>query len=102
MRLIDADALREKLIALNYHTRAENMNEACVRTVDYAPTMGGWVSAKDRLPEKNVPVLVWEKQGFAYVDRLEAECAWQIASTHHAIVTHWMPLPEPPEEVKRE
>ena len=70
--------------------------------LDEAPTVGGWISVEDRLPEKNVPVLVWEKQGFAYVDRLEAECAWQIASTHHAIVTHWLPLPEPPEEVQDE
>ncbi len=57
-----------------------------------------WIRVEDELPDKNVPVLVWEKQGFAYIDRLEAECAWQIASTHHAIITHWMPLPEPPKE----
>ena len=103
MRLIDADALREKLIALNYHTGAENMNEACVRAVDYAPTIGGWISVKERMPEDYVNVLIamtdvagtfvavaWrENNGWN-----DGEGGWPDEN-----VTHWMPLPEPPEEV---
>ena len=112
MRLIDADALKKDWGMADRcedcPRDARDCRYGMVLTrmdvcgmLDDAPTveMPGWISVKERLPEKNVPVLVWEKQGFAYVDRLEAECAWQIASTRHAIVTHWMPLPEPPEEV---
>ncbi len=101
MRLIDADALSRDFCPGETYRAGEIQD-----VIDAAPTvepvgtpdrLNGWISVEDELPEKNVPVLVWEKRGFSYVDRLEAECAWQIASTHHAIVTHWMPLPEPPE-----
>jgi hypothetical protein len=55
----------------------------------------GWISVKDRLPEDIKPVLVWESQGFAYVDNyLNGD--WSIGSANGAIITHWMPLPEPP------
>lgn len=110
MGLIDVDAFRREFgFAKECRDCKRNAKWECAAQMysardicgwlDDTPIVTDWVSVEDRLPEKNVPVLVWEKQGFAYVDRLEAECAWQIASTHHAIVTHWRPLPEPPEEV---
>lgn len=108
MRLIDADALREKLIALNYHTRAENMNEACVRAVDYAPTVGGWVSVKDRLPEEETEYLCWfgdyPMGAFAMVCRWNKTRGAFWCYSHNAkwaFVTHWMPLPETPKEVQK-
>lgn len=63
--------------------------------------MSEWISVKDRLPEPYVAVLVWEKDdtkegGFAYVDRHDGE-VWKIGSLGNGAVTHWMPLPEPPE-----
>lgn len=58
-----------------------------------------WVSVKDRMPEENVPVLVWELQGFAYVD-VYKDGAWEVGTPNLAKFTHWMPLPEPPKEVK--
>lgn len=57
-----------------------------------------WVSVKDRMPEENVPVLVWELQGFAYVD-VYKDGAWEVGTPNLAKFTHWMPLPEPPKEV---
>ena len=100
MRLIDADELLDEICREQCERKFADCDGMCemAAVVVNAPTVGGWISVKDRLPEKNVPVLVWEKQGFAYVDMLEAECVWQIASTNYAIVTHWMPLPEPPKE----
>ncbi len=99
MRLIDADALREKLIALNYHTRAENMNEACVRAVDYAPTVGGWISVQDRMPEKKGDYIAYTKDGIVWpywFDDVWFDTLGYATDT----VTHWRPLPEPPEEVQ--
>ena len=58
---------------------------------------GKWISVKDSLPENIKPVLVWESQGFAYVDNyLDGD--WSIGSENGAIITNWMPLPEPPKE----
>lgn len=57
----------------------------------------GWISVKDRLPEEEVYVLVWETQGFAYCDMLKSG-AWNIGANNGAIISHWMPLPEPPKE----
>jgi hypothetical protein len=61
----------------------------------------GWVSVKDRLPEKSGRYLVYAKEG-------ERETHRTIAPFHKAFhlsgrmaywkVTHWMPLPEPPKE----
>ena len=68
-----------------------------------------WISIEDRLPENHTPVLIkerWEDDiGIAYL--LEHE--WQEQHINHVCtgnatcnfevpeVTHWMPLPEPPE-----
>ena len=59
----------------------------------------GWISVKDRLPEEGVDVLVWETQGFAYCDMLKSG-VWNIGADEGAIISHWMPLPEPPKGEK--
>ena len=58
-----------------------------------------WISVKDRLPEEGVDVLVWETQGFAYCDMLKSG-VWNIGADEGAIISHWMPLPEPPKGEK--
>lgn len=58
-----------------------------------------WISVKDRLPENEESVLVWEKQGFVYVDTRKGD-TWVIGTPNGAIITHWMPLPESPKEDK--
>lgn len=59
-----------------------------------------WISVKDRLPEEGVQVLVWEKHGSAYAAYVNKQVSgvWQIGDTNGAIITHWIPLPEGPEE----
>lgn len=66
-------------------------------------TKPGWISVKERLPNFGIPVLIcWD----GYTDIAEYRCGmvcpkWR---TQHygtvdlASVTHWMPLPELPEE----
>ena len=69
------------------------------RLIDEQPIVNDWISVKDRMPEENVPVLVWDSQGFAFIDIHESG-KWRIGTPHYAVITHWMPLPEPPKEDK--
>lgn len=77
--------------------------------------MSEWISVKDRLPKKYVEVLVcvevyldsddgqgFEKKRFVNTDCLIKKTnngmTWAITGgTEGFTVTHWMPLPEPPE-----
>ena len=136
-RLIDADALCR---VLNDHWLATSPSDrdteevaaeraAMCRGLDYAmriveqmPTIGGWISVKDRLPEAaGYECLVcaanentnqthvftahtgygepgWWTSNAHYMSRAKSPSD---NSLHPALrVTHWMPLPEPPEEVK--
>jgi hypothetical protein len=75
-------------------------------------TMAGmeWISVKDRLPDNDTSVLaVWydgEKirvsELFFFDDSDPGETprprwAWELQRVPYSDVTHWMPLPEPPE-----
>jgi hypothetical protein len=56
--------------------------------------MNEWISVKDRLPKKYGVVLAFTEYGdtnavYYYVDK-----SWG----HPDEITHWMPLPEPPNE----
>lgn len=75
-----------------------------------ANNMSNWISVKDRQPEKSGRYLVYIKTrgGFSdcrtteYSARHKAFNAFDILEDiRYAFddVTHWMPLPEPPEEV---
>lgn len=63
----------------------------------------GWISVKERLPDFGIPVLIcWD----GYTDIAEYWCGmvcpkWRTqhyGTVNLTSVTHWMPLPEPPEE----
>lgn len=87
--------------------------------IDSAPTVGGWISVKDRLPEIDQRVLVFGVGKYdCFIgttqiaithmsDRNLLDCRlktqpywiapWQYFLTDYEI-TYWMPLPEPPKE----
>lgn len=63
-----------------------------------------WISVKDRLPDKNGEYLavtpnMRRKVNVAYFE----DCVWLPDERHFTTVkvTHWMPLPEPPEEERK-
>lgn len=63
---------------------------------------GEWISVTDRLPEKNryavLIALRWEETDIGWYDK-DDKC-WQsdfVNSYEDGEITHWMPLPEPPE-----
>ena len=129
MRLIDADALSEEIESLKVSVsgRPATFDEAKSdvmqvideqKTVDAAEVLRDqWFSVKDRLPEAaetvnkdsqdefrlSNSVLAFGNNGFAIamVERDEYhEIFVDMDGNYISEVTHWMPLPEPPEEVK--
>ncbi|HBZ3404354.1 TPA: DUF551 domain-containing protein [Klebsiella pneumoniae] len=70
----------------------------------------GWIPVSERMPDDEQEVLTINKMGHRFVsffdkhsglffDRLDAPAACCI---EHVLVTHWMPLPAAPQEVKSE
>lgn len=104
MRLIDADALKT---AVDGEWCPDMMVSEIWDVIDHAPTIGGWISVKDRLPMLIETVLFigknyygnWfgVKRGYFDGSLWHSDDFGTIYST--TPVTHWMPLPEPPEEV---
>ena len=108
MRLIDADRL---LGALD--TTFEGSDYTIVANiVKNIPTAMQWVSAEDGRPQLGSPVLAHFSSGQMKVVQL-ANISEQFVDEGHAVcpkcsaecrkvyehcVTHWMPLPEPPEK----
>lgn len=64
-----------------------------------------WISVKERLPETDSSFLVAGRDRYVTVaDWYAAEQRWDLSREDKAIgvssatITHWMPLPEPPEQ----
>ncbi|HCA8849382.1 TPA: DUF551 domain-containing protein [Klebsiella pneumoniae] len=77
---------------------------------DPATVPGKWIPVSERMPEDEQEVLTINRMGHRFVsffdkhsglffDRLDAPAACCI---EHVLVTHWMPLPAAPQEVKGE
>ena len=99
------DAMHKAMLAAAPHdTPALNS----VQSVVTVP--GKWIPVSERMPEDEQEVLTINKMGHRFVsffdkhsglffDRLDAPAACCI---EHVLVTHWMPLPAAPQEVKSE
>lgn len=101
MRLIDADAL------MDY---CNNQKSKTIDANDIArfPTAVGWTSVKDRLPEPEEKVLIWTKtecMRYAQYHDDGSKNHWYVyedgSRAWTNVITHWMPLPEQPKEVKQ-
>ena len=109
MRLIDADALKKAICRDQCERDGCGYHCSEIAYVDDAPTVGGWVSVKDRLPEDETIVIIIVKyevgwyRAFAWHDAY----GWHSSAEEFNVedsdyVTHWMSLPELPEEVTRD
>lgn len=106
-RLIDADALKE---AVWEDDRINDLEYATVTMlIEKQPTIGGWVSVKDRMPGDGVFVLVCNDDGHMMIAKYESELIrWEYKYTNYdhdvwdddeqGPVCWWMPLPEPLKE----
>ena len=124
MRLIDADALLEEL-PVHPDGGMRSVKDECLmirvrQTVRNAPTIGGWISVKDRLPEAaGYECLVCAANENTHQTHVftahtgYGEPGWWTSNAHYMSkakspsdnslhpalrVTHWMLLPEPPKE----
>ena len=109
MRPIDADYLKEEMDAwwCPDMTVGEIWN-----VIDRAPTVGGWISVKDKLPDASetgtIAALAYISNGKIAGEYYEDMClvlyyyngaGWATISDDivpDGIVTHWMPLPDSP------
>ena len=106
MRLIDADGLIDEICREECERKYEDCDyHAClhVKPVVNAPTIGEWISVKDRLPEDEGDVLVYGvsprgRKKMAIMNYLAFEAdrpRWALDGIW--TVLYWMPFPEPPE-----
>jgi len=61
--------------------------------------MSEWISVKNRLPKSTERVLICDAQGWIFTGSYE-DGQWQqtVGDECGIEVTHWMPLPRPPNE----
>ena len=111
MRLIDADALVEKLKKLYAMAFAEGDSayhsayRSLAKIVKDAPTVGEWIPCSERLPEESNIYLCCNIVGDIYMHRwtvpfyFKKEGAWMDMyddwPEEITDVVAWMPLPEP-------
>ena len=114
MRPIDADALLKKAIQERrfVFTYKDLLNdELVVRTVykdlaefiQNAPTIyppkTKWISVEERLPDDREYVIVAERRGeVSEAFYCSGGFTLMYDEDEVALVTHWMPMPEPPEK----
>ena len=122
MRLIDADAFDKVLKDAQTECKIKGGNfrfgvlNNVRANLAKATTVGGWIRVADRLPDQHEcdaedpmdpgakymlsdPVLITDGKDFELCELCDG--SWGIYSATKNIerrVTHWMPLPKPPEE----
>ncbi len=71
---------------------------------NYPVTPDGWISCSERMPDDGQEVVVQTHSGWRYIAFYESHSGLFYDSpegdVEYVLVTHWMPLPEPPQEVK--
>lgn len=103
MRPIDADALLAE-----YDAQHEGPPGRARALIENAPTVNGWISVKDRLPETRHAVLVYTHHyKNIWAASMHEDGNWYTWSPRdgvyldpdwHGPIAYWMPLPESPEE----
>lgn len=111
MRLIDADELKKRAVTVCFPDIPDcgEFDAVGVHDIDIMPTIdpeslrptAHWISVKDRLPAKHERVLIYDSvcHNIYMAWRDDDLDVWfsEEYLPDFVYVTHWMPLPEPPE-----
>lgn len=113
--LIDREYLFVAVEQMEKIGTTDNENDSVVSTnavldiIDSAPSVNRCISVKDSLPDTDGEYLVYtdhyeiveydtELQQFGHTDEYKDELGYNIVEWYEVHnVTHWMPLPKPPE-----
>lgn len=111
MRLIDGDGLIDEICRDQCERKYKDCDSTCeiAAYVVNAPTIGGWISVKDKLPEEKENPYTQDYQEILCVlkTRFGTDVRvykfgkghfWNGPQEIDRMISHWMPLPEPPEE----
>lgn len=110
-RLIDADELKKRAMKVCFPDTPEcgKFDAVGVSDIDLMPTIdpeslrptAHWISVKDRLPAKHECVLIYDSVCHnIYIAWRDDDLDVWFSEEYlpdFVYVTHWMPLPEPPE-----
>lgn len=104
--LIDRQAALEELCRYCVYSDFEHCPDRCAefRNISKLPTIdpeslrkkGEWISVKDRLPNYDTPVIICTDEKFVYAGTIIGGTWFLDNDSWTENVTHWMPLPEPP------
>lgn len=84
----------------NYCDTDKIMLDAAERLEELSKPDGGWIDTYDELPKAGNPVLVAREGG--KVEQgiyLDVNGYWKVYGARTKRITHWMPMPEPPDPV---
>lgn len=106
---IDGIITKDKVYRLLSDFRAyipNDIRHQMIEKVKALPSIDDWISVKDRMPKNNTPVLVvWTNNKVSsvmlgwHISIKGLGSDWQTSGglRPEEEITHWMPLPEPPE-----
>ncbi|HGB9406197.1 TPA: DUF551 domain-containing protein [Escherichia coli] len=85
-----------------YAKRAEISPKPLYAASPVSVTPDGWISCSEQMPDNNHDVLFFDVWGYIRIGWFSADDrSWFTSDDGCRMeVTHWMPLPEPPQEVK--
>ena len=108
--LIDRDAIMKKICGNEcgsvYDEECENAYCNFYGYIMDAPAVNRWIPCSERMPEENVYVIAWAKRKHhsRAIMAILINGIWKIGANDisdgfhvQGEITHWMPMPEPPE-----
>ena len=101
----DGFLIAEKMCSDAFKDEITDRKIALLTAIDALGQNNGWISVKDRMPDDKKQYLICRINGridIAYYQPMgdkfsNHEPFWQGSTRRFTIVTHWRPLPEPPE-----
>ena len=98
-RAIDADAIVEEFWKPEYRTQTRRDFIAAIQKWPTLTQPNEWISVGDRLPGQWNNVIAFYDSGVIRQSWVNGNNEWLFADIY-GVVTHWMPLPNPPADQK--